>query len=64
MSIALLIMCKDEFNKVRGIIKTIESVCEEKIVVIKSTVPPGTTNDLNKKYQKCLYKISKVNLKF
>jgi len=34
MSIALLIMCKDEFNKVRGIIKTIESVCEEKIVVI------------------------------
>ena len=34
MSIALLIMCKDEFNKVKGIIKTIESVCKEKIVVI------------------------------
>ena len=34
MSIALLIMCKDEFNKVKGIIKAIESVCKEKIVVI------------------------------
>jgi len=27
-------MCKDEFNKVKGIIKAIESVCKEKIVVI------------------------------
>ena len=27
-------MCKDEFNKVKGVIKAIESVCKEKIVVI------------------------------
>ena len=34
MSIALLLMIKDEFNSAQNIIKTVEGVCDEKIVVI------------------------------
>ena len=32
--IALLIMIKDEFMSVENIIKTVEGICEEKIVVV------------------------------
>jgi len=34
MSIALLIMCKDEFIKVKNIINSVESICDEKIIVV------------------------------
>ena len=34
MSIALLLMIKDEFNNAQNIIKAVEGVCEEKIVVV------------------------------
>ncbi len=34
MSIALLMMIKDEFNNAKNIIKSVEGVCDEKIVVI------------------------------
>ena len=34
MSIALLLMIKDEFNSAQNIIKTVEGVCDEKIVVV------------------------------
>ena len=33
-SIALLIMCKDEFKKVKNIIKSCESVINEVVVVV------------------------------
>ena len=34
MSIALLLMIKDEFNNAQNIIKSVEGVCDEKIVVV------------------------------
>ena len=34
MSIALLLMIKDEFNSAKNIIKAVESICEEKIIVV------------------------------
>ena len=34
MSIALLIMIKDEFKSVKDIIKSVEGICDEKIIVI------------------------------
>ena len=34
MSIALLLMIKDEFNNAANIIKSVEGICEEKIIVI------------------------------
>ena len=34
MSIALLIMCKDEFKKVKNIIKSVESVVSEVVIVV------------------------------
>ena len=34
MSIALLLMIKDEFNSAKDIIKDVEGICEEKIVVV------------------------------
>ena len=34
MSIALLIMIKDEFKAVKNIINSIGNVCEEKIIVV------------------------------
>ena len=34
MSIALLLMIRNEFNKVKDIIKSVEGVCDEKIVVV------------------------------
>ena len=34
MSIALLLMIKDEFNRAKDIIKAVEGICEEKIVVV------------------------------
>ena len=34
MSIALLIMIKDEFNSTKDIIKSVEGICEEKIIVV------------------------------
>ena len=34
MSTALLIMCKDEFIKVKNIIKSCESVIDEVVVVV------------------------------
>ena len=36
---------------VEGVIKKINEKSKDKIVVIKSTIPPGTTNNLNSKYQ-------------
>ena len=41
---------------VEGVVKDINNVCgvrkyENKIIAIKSTIPPGTTNRLNKKYE-------------
>ena len=34
MSIALLLMIKDEFNSAKNIIKAVEGICEEKIIVV------------------------------
>ena len=34
MSIALLLMIKDEFNNAQNIIKSVEDVCDEKVVVV------------------------------
>ena len=34
MSIAILMMIKDEFKPVKDIIKSVEGICEEKIIVI------------------------------
>ena len=34
MSIALLIMIKDEFINAKNIIKAVEGICDEKIIVI------------------------------
>ena len=34
MSIALLMMIKDEFNSAKNIIKSVESICNEKIIVV------------------------------
>ena len=34
MSIALLMMIKDEFKPVKDIIKAVESICDEKIIVV------------------------------
>ena len=34
MSIALLLMIKDEFNSAQNIIKSVEGICDEKIVVV------------------------------
>ena len=34
MSIALLLMIKDEFNSAQNIIKSVEGVCDEKIIVV------------------------------
>ena len=34
MSIALLLMIRDEFKAVRDIIKAVEGICEEKIIVV------------------------------
>ena len=34
MSIALLMMIKDEFKPVKDIIKAVDGVCEEKIIVV------------------------------
>ena len=34
MSIALLLMIKDEFNRAANIIKAVEGICEEKIIVV------------------------------
>ena len=34
MSIALLLMIKDEFSKAQNIIKSVEGICDEKIVVV------------------------------
>ena len=34
MSIALLLMIKDEFNPVKNIIKSVEGICDEKVIVI------------------------------
>lgn len=36
---------------VDGVIKKINEKSKDKIVVIKSTIPPGTTNNLNSKYK-------------
>ena len=36
---------------VEGVIKKINEKSKNKIVVIKSTIPPGTTNNLNSKYE-------------
>jgi nucleotide sugar dehydrogenase len=36
---------------VEGVIKKINEKSKDKIVVIKSTIPPGTTNNLNSKYE-------------
>ena len=33
MSIALLVMCRDEFKPVKDIIKSVKGICEEKIIV-------------------------------
>ena len=34
MSIALLLMIKDEFNSAKNIIKAVEGICKEKIIVV------------------------------
>jgi len=34
MSIALLLMIKDEFTAVNNIIKAVEGICDEKVIVI------------------------------
>ena len=34
MSIALLLMIKDEFNSAKNIIKAVEGICDEKVIVI------------------------------
>jgi glycosyltransferase involved in cell wall biosynthesis len=34
MSIALLLMIKDEFNSAKNIIKSVEGICDEKVIVI------------------------------
>ena len=34
MSIALLMIIKDEFNSAKNIIKSVEGICDEKIIVI------------------------------
>ena len=34
MSIALLMMIKDEFKEAKNIIKAVSGVCEEKIIVV------------------------------
>ena len=34
MSIALLMMIKDEFKSAKNIIKAVESVCDEKIILM------------------------------
>jgi len=34
MAIALLMMIKDEFNSAKNVIKSIEGICDEKIVVV------------------------------
>ncbi len=41
-----------DISIVESVIKDINKSQRELIVVIKSTIPPGTTNELNKKYKK------------
>ena len=50
MSIALLLMIKDEFNSAKNIIKSVKGICEENIIVMQEDKTPKKVADFFKKY--------------